>query len=78
MPSITDDAPTLDDVIRLYVIGVCVACEWNVIKVANVLDVSIKTVYTWLHKYEEDGYLTREVEKPGWKKMVWKLRRKAA
>jgi uncharacterized protein YceH (UPF0502 family) len=59
VPDITDDAPTLDDVIRLYVIGVCVACNWNLTRASKVLNVAVKSVYNYLHKYQDQGYLCK-------------------
>lgn len=71
MPEITDDLPTdpptLDDVIRDYVLTTCVACEWNLNKVAGVLRVSTKTLYNWLHKYAEQGYVERGPRDIGWR-----------
>jgi transposase len=70
---ITDDAPTLDDVIRLYVIGVCVACNWNLNRVAHVLNVSHKTVYNWMNRYMDQGFVERQPSGKG-----WQLKRSAA
>lgn len=78
MPSITEDPPTLDDVIRLYVIGVCVACNWNLDRTARVLDVSVKSVYNWLHKYQREGFLVCRSVKQGAKRTVWELNRRRA
>jgi transposase len=71
---ITEDAPTLDDVIRFYVLCVCEGCEWNLVHVSRVLGVSYKAVYNWMHKYEKQGFLERVAVKPGSKKTVWKLK----
>lgn len=65
MAEITDGAPTLNDVIRLYVLGVCVGCNWNLSRAAAVLGVATKTIYNHLHRYEEQGFV--EYRRPrGW------------
>ena len=67
MPEITDDPPTLDDVIRSYVIRTCVACGWNLNRTARVLRVAVKTVYNHLHRYEEQGFIERGPRNIGWR-----------
>lgn len=74
MPEITDDLPTdpptLDDVIRTYVINTCVACGFNLNKAACVLKVSVKTLYNYMHRYAEQGYVERGPRDIGWRVKV--------
>jgi transposase len=55
VPEITDDPPTLAVVVREYILAICERCNWNINLAARVLDVSVKTIYNHLNRYEQAG-----------------------
>lgn len=67
MPEITPDFPPLDDVIRLYVLAICIECGWNLTRTADVLRVSTKTVYNHLNRYEQAGFVVKNPTGSGWR-----------
>lgn len=67
MPDLKDQPPTLDDVVRLYVICICLRCNWNLARVARVLGVAVKTVYNHMNRYEAEWYLEKNMKGKGWK-----------
>jgi transposase len=71
VPETTDEPPPLDVVVRLHVLAVCEACNWNLAVAAVRLGVSTKTVYNHLHRYLDEGHVER-LTTDGKKLTVWR------
>lgn len=53
----TDDFPDLDTVIRRHTLAALARAGGSKCKAADLLGVSFKTLYNWLHKWEDAGLL---------------------
>ena len=55
---------TIDQVIREHTMKTLEECEWNKLEAARRLDITIKTLYNWLHRWGESESL---IDKTHWR-----------
>ena len=49
-----DPTITMDELQKFWVLSAVKACDGNITRSARMLNVTIKTVYNWLHRIEDE------------------------